>query len=107
MKRKVLFVLLVSLLIVPLIVSGAFATKLICISDQDIKGEMSVNKCLARGMEFALMDENGFIRILTPREIELTRKLNPKAFEMPGFGLKHHRLAPKIPPLPVSPEVLG
>jgi hypothetical protein len=106
MKRTVILALLAVGFVV-LFSSGAMAAKLICISDQDIKGEMSVNKCLARGMEFAIMDDNGFVRILTPREIELTRKLNPKAFEMPGFGLKHHRLAPKIPPLPVSPEVLG
>lgn len=104
MKRKVVFFLLASLIAVPLIISGAFAAKLICISHQDIKGEMSVNKCLAQGMEFAVMDDKGFIRILSPREIELTKKLNPKAFEMPGFGLKHFRVAPEIPPLPVSPE---
>ncbi|MBI4643042.1 MAG: succinylglutamate desuccinylase [Deltaproteobacteria bacterium] len=106
MKRTVILALLAVAFVV-LFSSGAMAAKLICISNQDIKGEMSVNKCLAQGMEFAIMDDNGFVRILTPREIELTRKLNPKAFEMPGFGLKHHRLAPKIPPLPVSPEVLG
>lgn len=106
MKRIVILPLLAVAFVV-LFSSGVMAAKLICISDQDIKGEMSVDKCLARGMEFAIMDDNGFVRILTPREIELTRKINPKAFEMPGFGLKHHRLAPKIPPLPVSPEVLG
>jgi hypothetical protein len=65
---------------------------------------MSVNQCLAKGMEFAIMDDNGFVRILSRREIELTKKINSKAFEMPGFGLKHYRLAPEIPPLPVSPE---
>lgn len=106
MKRAVILASLV-LAFALLFTSGAMAAKLICISHQEIKGEMSVNKCLAQGMEFAIMDENGFVRILTPRELEMTRKLNPKAFEMPGFGLKHHRLAPKIPPLPVSPEVLG
>ncbi len=106
MKKTAILVFLAVSFVV-LLSSGAMAAKLICISDQDIKGEMSVNKCLAKGMEFALMDDNGFIRILTPREIELTRIINPKAFEMPGFGLRHHRLAPKIPPLPVSPEVLG
>jgi hypothetical protein len=85
--------------------SGAMAAKLICVSHQDIKGEMPVNKCLDQGMEFAIIDANGFVRILSPREIELTKKINPKAFETPGFGLKHYRLAPEIPPLPVSPEV--
>ena len=106
MKRMVILALLAAALVM-LISSGAMAAKLICVSHQDIKGETSVNQCLAQGMEFAIMDDHGFVRILTPREIELTRKLHPKAFELPGFGLKHHRLAPKIPPLPVSPEVLG
>ncbi|MDD2903416.1 MAG: succinylglutamate desuccinylase [Syntrophales bacterium] len=102
--KRVAFLALLALALVVLLSSGAMAAKLICISHQDIKGEMSVNKCLARGMEFAIMDADGFVRILTPREIEMTKKLNPKAFEMPGFGLKHYRLAPEIPPLPVSPE---
>lgn len=105
MKRKLMAALLVGVMAGLFAVSGAMAAKLICISDQDIKGEMSVNKCLAKGMEFAIVDANGFVRILSPREIELTRKVNPKAFEMPGFGLKHYRVAPEIPPLPVSPEV--
>ena len=105
MKRKLMAALLVGVMAGLFAVSGAMAAKLICISDQDIKGEMSVNKCLAKGMEFAIVDANGFVRILSSREIELTRKVNPKAFEMPGFGLKHYRVAPEIPPLPVSPEV--
>jgi len=104
MKKTAMLMLLAAVLVV-LPGSGAMAAKLICISDQNIKGEMSVNKCLAKGMEFAIVDANGFVRILTPREIELTRRINPKAFETPGFGLKHYRLAPEIPPLPVSPEV--
>lgn len=104
MKRMAILTVLAVAFIV-LISSGAMAAKLICVSDQDIKGEMSVNKCLAKGMEFAIVDANGFVRILTPREIELTKKINPKAFETPGFGLKHYRLAPEVPPLPVSPEV--
>lgn len=104
MKKKLLAGLLIVLLTVFFSLSGAFAAKLICISHEDIKGEMTVNKCMAKGMEFAIMDANGFVRILTTREIELTKRLNPRAFETPAFGLKHYRLAPEIPPLPVSPE---
>ncbi len=104
MKRTAILTVL-AVAVVVLSGSGAMAAKLICISNQDIKGEMSVNKCLNQGMEFAIVDANGFVRILTSREIELTKKINPKAFETPGFGLKHYRLAPEIPPLPVSPEV--
>ncbi|MBM4272952.1 MAG: succinylglutamate desuccinylase [Deltaproteobacteria bacterium] len=105
MKRKLLVGVLVVVVGVLFAVSGAMAAKLICISHQDIKGEMSVNKCLEKGMEFAVIDANGFVRVLTPREIELTKKINPKAFEIPGYGLKHLRVAPEIPPLPVHPEI--
>jgi len=103
MKKTMIFVLLAAAFVL-LLSSGAMAAKLICISHQDIKAEMSVDKCLAQGMEFAIMDDYGFIRILSSREIELTKKVNPKAFETPGYGLKHYRMAPEIPPLPVTPE---
>jgi hypothetical protein len=56
-------------------------------------------------MEFAIIDPQGFVRILTPREVELTKRINPKALETKAFGLNYYHLAPKIPPLPVSPEV--
>ncbi|MFH1596477.1 MAG: succinylglutamate desuccinylase [Pseudomonadota bacterium] len=103
MKRTVILALLAAAFVL-LLSSVALAAKLVCVSHQDIKAEMSVDKCLAQGMEFAIMDDNGFIRILSSREIELTKKFNPKAFETPGYGLKHYRMAPEIPPLPVSPE---
>jgi hypothetical protein len=107
MKKKFLAILLIPLITVLFSLSGAYAAKLICVSHHDIKGEATVNKCLDKGMEFAILEANGFVRILTPREIELTKKINPTAFETKAFGLKHHRLAPEIPPLPVSPEVQG
>ncbi len=104
MKRTVIGVLSAAALVV-LLGSGAMADKLLCVSNQNLKGETTVNKCLDQGMEFAIVEPNGFVRILRPREIELTKKINPKAFETPGFGLKYYRMAPEIPPLPVSPEV--
>lgn len=105
MKKKLLSIFLISLITVFFSLSGAFAAKLICVSHHDIKGETTVASCVDKGMEFAIMDAQGFVRILTPREIELTRRINPQAFETKAFGLKYHRLAPEIPPLPVSPEV--
>jgi hypothetical protein len=85
--------------------SGAFAAKLLCVSNENLKGETTVNQCLDQGMQFAIMDAQGFVRILTPREVELTRKLNPKAFETRAFGVKYYHLAPQVTPQPLSPEV--
>jgi len=106
MKKKVLAALLVSLLTVFLAFSGALADKLLCVSSQDLKGETTVNQCVNQGMEFAIVDPTGFVRILSSREIELTKKVNPKAFQMKAFGLTYYHLAPEVPPMPVSPEVL-
>ena len=106
MKKPAILVFMAVALVV-LFSSGAMAAKLLCISNQDIKGETTVGTCVDQGMEFAITDSQGFVRILSPREIELTRKLNPKAFDTKAFGLKYYHLAPEIPPLPVSPEVLG
>jgi hypothetical protein len=104
MKKKLLAALLISVVAL-VFVSGAFAAKLLCVTKQDLKGETSVGKCMDQGMEFAIMDAQGFVRILSPREVELTKKLNPKAFETKAFGVQYYHLAPEIPPLPVSPEV--
>ena len=104
MKRMMILALL-AVACVGLCGSGAMAAKLICVSNQDLKGETSVGKCLGKGMEFAIFDANGFARILSAREIELTRRVNPKALETPGFGLQYFRMAPDIPPLPVNPEI--
>ncbi|MFZ5452037.1 MAG: succinylglutamate desuccinylase [Thermodesulfobacteriota bacterium] len=104
MKKKLLAALLISMLTVLLALSGVFAAKLLCVSHEDIKGETTVSQCVDQGMEFAIMDTQGFVRILTPREIDLTKKINPKAFATKAFGVKFQHLAPEIPPLPVSPE---
>lgn len=105
MKKKLLAALLISLLTVSFSLSGAFAAKLLCVSNQELKGETTVGKCVDQGMEFAIVDAQGFVRILSPREVEMTRKLNPQAFETKAFGVNYYRMAPEFPPLPVSPEV--
>jgi len=104
MKRTVFWALLTVALVV-FFGSGAMADKLLCVSHQHLKGETSVKQCLNQGMEFAIVEPNGFVRILNSREIELTKKINPKAFETSAFGLTFYHMAPDIPPLPVSPEV--
>ena len=107
MKTKWMAIILVALVTVVFSLSGAYAAKLLCVSNQDLKGETTVGQCLDQGMEFAIMDAQGFVHILTPREVELTKKLNPNAFKTKAFGVKYFKLAPEIPAMPVSPEVLG
>ena len=105
MIRKMIFVSIVSMIAASLLISGAMAAKLVCFSEDVIKGQMDINKCVAQGMQCGLIDDNGFVRMLSPKEIELTRKINPKAFQMKAYGWKQYREAPDIPPLPVSREV--
>jgi hypothetical protein len=99
---KVRMILLLASLV--LLASPAQAQKLLCVSSQTLKGEQTVNSCLANGERFAVVDEYGLVRILTPEEVELTRAFNPKAFEARAYGIKHQKEAPWFPPLPVSPE---
>jgi hypothetical protein len=46
-----------------------------------------VENCLAEGEHFAVMVEYGTIRILSPEEIALMKKIKPQAF--PNAGLRH------------------
>jgi len=101
---KLTMMLLLVLASLFLIASLAQAQKLLCVSSQTLKGEETVNSCLAKGERFAIVDQYGTVRILTPEEVELTRAFNPKAFEARAFGVKYFKEAPYIPPLPVSPE---
>ncbi len=78
--------------------------KLLCVSNQTLKGQETVNSCLAKGERFAVVDQYGLVKILTPEEVELTRAFNPKLFETRAFGVKYYKEAPPMPPLPVSPE---
>ncbi len=56
------------------------------------------------GERFAVVDQYGLVKVLTPEEVELTKAFNPKLFETRAFGVKYFKEAPAIPPLPVSPE---
>ncbi len=103
--RRTVFLAILTMALVVFLGAGAMADKLLCVSHEHLKGETSVNKCMDQGMEFAIVEPNGFVRILSSREIELTKKINPKAFETSAFSLQYYRLAPDVPPLPVSPEV--
>ncbi len=104
MRSKVLVGLILAVVAVMLIASGAMAQKLLCVSKKTLKGEDTVASCLAKGERFAIVDQFGIVRILTPEEVELTKAFNPKAFQQRAFGLKYNKLAPSIPKLPVPAE---
>jgi len=102
MKLKMMLLLVMTALF--LLASLAQAQKLLCVSNQTLKGEETVNSCLTKGERFAVVDQYGLVKILTPEEVELTRAFNPKLYETRAFGVKYFKEAPYIPPLPVSPE---
>lgn len=104
MRSKLVVGVILALVAVMFIASGAMAQKLLCVTKKELKGEETVASCLAKGERFAIVDQFGIVRILTPEEVELTKAFNPKAFEMRAFGIKYEKLAPTIPKLPVSPE---
>jgi hypothetical protein len=83
-----------------LVASGASAEILLCVSNKGLKGEQTVDSCLAKGEQFAVVDNYGFVRVLTPEEIALSRALNPKVFQNRAFGFKYQNLAPQLPPMP-------
>jgi hypothetical protein len=104
MRRKIMIGLVAGLVALMLVASGAMAAKLVCISKDRLKGEETVGTCLDRGEQFAIIDHEGIIHILTPQEVALMKKLNPKALEQKAFGVQFRNLAPEIPPLPVPME---
>ncbi|MEJ5329304.1 MAG: succinylglutamate desuccinylase [Desulfobaccales bacterium] len=104
MRSKMLVAVILAVVAAMFLASGAMAQKLLCVSKQELKGEETVASCLAKGERFAIVDQFGIVRILTPEEVELTKAFNPKAFQMRAFGLKYEKIAPKIAPLPVAPE---
>lgn len=100
MRRKLLISLFLGLVAFMGVVSSALADKLICVSDERLRGQVDVNTCLIKGEQFAILDEHGAARILSPAEVTLMKALNPKAFEQPAYGVMYHREAPPLPKLP-------
>uniref|UniRef100_A0A7C3ZA15 Succinylglutamate desuccinylase n=1 Tax=Desulfobacca acetoxidans TaxID=60893 RepID=A0A7C3ZA15_9BACT len=92
--------LIMALLGILLLAPGVFAAKLICISQEQLRGQETVNNCLIKGEKFAIVEPDGSVRILSKEEIGLMRKLNPKAFEQPAYGIVYLQEAPEIPKLP-------
>ncbi len=78
----------------------AMADKLICISKEKLRGDETVNNCLTKGERFAIVDDKGEVRIPSQEEMALMKKINPKAFEQPAYGIVYLEEAPAMPPLP-------
>jgi hypothetical protein len=98
--RTKIFGALIALLIGLLAVSSAFADKLVCISNEKLKGETTVNNCLLKGEKFAIVNEYGEVHLITPEEARVMKKLNPKLFEQKAYGIIYLKEAPEIPKLP-------
>jgi len=88
-------------LVLTLCVTGAAiaagGAKLLCVSNQELKGQESVDSCLAKGEEFAIVDQYGVVHVLTPREVELTKAFNPQIFQQRAFGIHYQSMAPVLP----------
>ncbi len=75
----------------------AFADKLLCISNKDLKGELTVGECLAKGEKFAVVDKAGVPTVLDKESVEVFKALNPGALNMKAYGIGNIKEAPEIP----------
>ena len=100
MRSKLVVGCILAVVAVMFIASGAMAAKLLCVSNQKLKGEDTVASCLAKGERFAIMDDYGIVHIMTPEEVELTKAFNPKAFQTRAYGIQFQKEAPIMPLMP-------
>ncbi|MGQ9688770.1 MAG: hypothetical protein ACUVXF_08310 [Desulfobaccales bacterium] len=99
MRSKWVVGFMLAVVAVMLIASGAMAAKLLCVSKETLKGEDTVDSCLAKGERFAVVDDYGLVRILSDEEVKLTKAFNPKAFQTRAFGIKFQKEAEPIKPM--------
>jgi hypothetical protein len=83
-----------------LMASSAWSDKLVCISNEKLKGEMTINNCLLKGEKFAIVDQYGGVRMISPEEAAVMKKLNPKLFEEKAYGIIYLKEAPELKKLP-------
>jgi hypothetical protein len=83
-----------------LVASSAWADKLVCVSNEKLKGEMTVNNCLLKGEKFAIVDQYGGVRMISPEEAAVMKRLNPKLFEEKAYGIIYLKEAPELKKLP-------
>jgi hypothetical protein len=95
MRRKIMGGLM-ALTVGLVLVTSAWADKLVCISNQKLRGEMTVNNCLQKGEKFAIIDQYGGVRIISPEEAAAMKKLNPKLFEQKAYGIIYLQEAPEM-----------
>ena len=95
--RSKLMVALVVALAVGFLAGTAMADKLICISNKNLKGELTVGECLAKGDKFAVVDKSGVPQVLDNESVEVFKSLNPGALQMKAYGLGNIKAAPEIP----------
>jgi len=93
-------IVVVFLAVILLAASSALADKLVCVSNDNLRGEETVLNCLARGEKFAIVDQKGAVRILSREEFELMKKINPELLEMKAYGIVYLREAPQMKKLP-------
>ncbi len=99
MRRKIICGLM-ALTVCMLVASSAWADKLVCISNENLKGEMTVNNCLLKGEKFAIVDQYGGVRMISPEEAAVMKRLNPKLFEEKAYGIIYLKEAPELKKLP-------
>ena len=96
MRSKLMAALVVAV-VVGFLAGTAFADKLLCISNKDLKGELTVGECLAKGEKFAVVDKAGVPTVLDPESVEVFKALNPGALNMKAYGIGNIKEAPEIP----------
>jgi hypothetical protein len=99
MSSKVVKILIFCLALTMFATCVAIASdgaKLLCVTNQELKGQQSVSSCLAKGEEFAIVDPYGVVHVLTPREVELTKAFNPKLFQQQAFSMRYGSMAPSL-----------
>jgi hypothetical protein len=100
MAKKSIKILILFLALTTCVTAVAIAAdggaKLLCVSNQELRGQESVNSCLAKGEEFAVVDQYGIVHILTPREVALTKAFNPQIFQQRAFGMHYQSEAPML-----------
>ncbi len=97
--RSKLMVALVVALAVGFLSGIASADKLICISNKNLKGEMTVGECLAKGDKFAVVDKQGVPQVLDKESLEIFKSLNPNAMNLKAYGIGNIKEAPEVPSL--------
>jgi hypothetical protein len=95
--RSKLMVALVLAVAVGFLAGVASADKLICISNKNLAGELTVGECLAKGDKFAVVDKSGVPTVLDKESIEVFKSLNPGALQLKAYGIGNIKAAPEIP----------